>query len=307
MTVRPIWSIESISVVLILATALSCQDATSSSLLTDLSLRLTSQLGEKRDFFEGEPVYMVFSLSNRGSDTAWVMPFDFSAWSLDGDLRDSVGNELSKWGLIADYFYPPGYRGEPLAPGKSLYQLPLIQDRWGVYSPEMRNLYFSHHLPPGRYTLRMHFYSSLPGPRLSSRVFDAEPITFRVHARTTAEEQSFQALQDLVAMPWDTAQRPAFLDSLMSSVRLRAPDDPIVPLLSRLLGTAWAIGYPPDSSMIDELALSATAAARAQRATAGGAIAVLTVRYYRPAAFQALAQELAGSLAGEVASSFLDR
>lgn len=308
MAVRPIRSIESISVVLILATALSCQDATSSSLLTDLRVRLTSQLGEKRDFFEGEPVYIVFSLSNHGSDTAWVMPFSFSAWSLDGDVRDSVGNELSKWGVIAHYLYPSGYRGEPLAPGKSLYQVQLIQNRWGVYSPETRNLYSSHHLPAGRYTLRMHFNSNLPGRRLTSRVFDAEPITFRIRARTAAEEQSFQRLTALMELFFtqDTTQRAVVGDSLMANVQGRPRDDPIVPLLTA--GLWWAaVGYPQDSSRLDAFVNISSAAARAQRRTAAGAYAVLGLKDMNPVALHALAQELAGSLAGAVAASVLER
>jgi len=294
----------------ILAVALSCRDPVSSS-LSDFQLK--AETG-KLEFFEGEPVYIAFSLSNKGADTAWVLPFDFSGWYLDGELTDSTGTELSRWGLTVDYFFPPDYRGQPVRPGERQFSIPLIQDRWGVYRADMRDLYLSHHLPAGRYTLRAHFCCRLLNRRLhvlnwqARDVLDAEPITFRVRARTFDEEQSFQSLQNLVAMPWDTAQRPMYLDSLMSAVRTRSPDDPLLPLLAgRFIGAVSVFGRLPDGAQINDVVLAAEAAARAQRATAAGATAVLTVNYHRPARTAALAEELAGSLAVDVAASILNR
>ena len=303
---RPTKLIQSLCLACSLAAALSCGD-TAGPLFPSLDLSLAAQLGAKQDFFEGEPIYVAFSLSNHGSDTIWTRPFSFVIeWFLDGELTDSVGKPLSKWGGIGSYVFPRGYRGEPLAPGKRRYQVWMIQDRWGLYRADMVNTYSGHYLPPGGYTLRMHFPFDVPQRRVP-RVLYADPITFRVHARTATEEQSFQRLQDLMALAFsrDTVQRAAFGDSLMANVQSRSADDPIVPLL--ITGWGWAVGYWRDSLKLDELVNASSAVARVQRATAAGAYAVIGVNELRPAATPSLAQELAGSLAGDVAASLINR
>ncbi len=304
--IRPTGVIHSICLAGCLATAVSCNNTTG-PLFPTLDLSLASQLGEKRDFFEGEPIYVAFSLSNHGLDTIWTRPFSFvTEWFLDGELTDSVGKPLDKWGGLFDVMFSPGYRGEPLAPGKRRYQVWTVQDRWGLYRADMVNTYTGHYLPPGRYTLRMHFPFDVPARRVP-RVLYADPITFRVHARTATEEQSFQRLQDLMALAFsrDTVQRAAFGDSLMANVQSRSADDPIVPLLVTAWG--WAVEYWKDSLKLDELVNANSAVARAQRATAAGAYAVIGVNELRPAATPSLAQELAGSLAGDVAASLINR
>ena len=303
--IRPTRFIHSICLAGCLATAVSC-DNTPGPLFPTLDLSLASQLGAKQDFFEGEPVYVAFSLSNHGSDTIWTRPFSFVIeWYVDGELTDSVGKPLYKFGGIASYFFPPSYRGEPLAPGRRRYQVWMVQDRWGLYRTDMVNTYGGHYLPPGRYTLRMHFPFDLPQRRVP-RILYADPITFRVHARTATEEQSFQRLQDLMALAFsrDTVQRAAFGDSLMANVQSRSADDPIVPLL--ITGWGWAVGYWRDSLKLDELLNASSAVTRAQRATAAGAYAVIGVNELRPAAIPGLARELAGSLAGDVAASLIN-
>src|SRR5258705_6019770 len=98
----------------------------------------------------------------------------------------------------------------------------------------------------------MHFPFDVP-QRQDPRVLYADPMTFRVHARTATEEQSFQRLQDLMALAFsrDTVQRAAFGDSLMANVQSRSADDPIVPLLI----TSWGLadGYWKDSLIHYEL------------------------------------------------------
>ena len=285
-----------------LATLLSCDNPTG-PLFPALDLTLASELGAKQDFFEGEPIYVAFSLSNHGSDTIWTRPFSFGAWFLDGEVTDSAGTPLDEWGLIVDYLFGRGYRGEPLAPGKRLYSVQLIQDRWGLYRQEMENAYFGHYLPPGRYTLRMYFAFDVPS-RWVSRVVYSDPISFRVRPRNSTEEQSFQRLLGLLAMPRDTLHWAAFADSVMANVQSRPPDDPILPFISGAWG--WATQYWMDSSKRDALVNVSSAAARAQRASAAGAYAVVTVNYLRPTAVGSLAEELSGSLAGDVAASLVD-
>ena len=300
---RPIRLIQSLSLACSLVTALSCDNPTG-PLFPALDLSLASELGAKQVFFEGEPIYVAFALSNHGTDTIWTRPFSFGAWDLDGEVTDSTGTPLSKWGIIVDYIYGRGYRGEPLAPGKRFYEVQLIQDRWGEYRTDMENAYFGHYLPPGQYTLRMHFVFDVPG-RWVSRVVYSDPISFRVRPRDPVEEQSFQRFQTLLAMPRDSLDWPAFADSVMANVQSRPPDDPILPFITGAWG--WATQYWTDSSKRDALVNVSTAVARVQRASGAGAYAVLTVNYLRPTAVSSLAEELSGSLAGDVAASLVDR
>lgn len=90
------------------------------------------------------------------------------------------------------------------------------------------------------------------------------------------------------------------------------PDDPD---LGGVVDVAWDGSVAPlttenfyaldgaDSAGREALAMASLAASRAQRSTAGGASAVTALSAHRPSALPALARELAGSLAGLVASS----
>lgn len=268
---------------------------------------LAAQVG-KRDFFEGEPVYVVFSVTNTGSDTAWIAPFHLTAWFLGADIRDTAGALLPEWGPIADFVFPPGYRGAPVPPGRRINDVALVQHRWGINRSDMNDLYMGHHIPPGRYALHARFRHEIPRGGAASNVIYAQAVAFEVHKRTLEQNESFQALQRLAAMPWDSVQRPTFLDALVASVVDRPADDPILPLLVlHFVGTARAVGYPPDSATLDLFASAGIEAAHMQRFTAAGATAVIAVHSYRPMALPALAEQLNGSLAGEVAASLIDR
>ncbi len=59
--IRPTRVIHSICLAGSLATTVSC-DNTPGPLFPTLDLSLASQLGATQDFFEGEPIYVVFSL-----------------------------------------------------------------------------------------------------------------------------------------------------------------------------------------------------------------------------------------------------
>lgn len=290
--------------VLLVASVLACLSPASTSLL---ELQLTAELG-KRDFFEGEPLYVAFSLSNRGRDTAWIAPFHLTAWFLRADISEAVAGRLSEWGPTVEYAFPPGYRGQPIPPGKTIYDVALIQDRWGINRPGMSSLYMGHHVPVGHYQLEARFSLDVRQGASASRLLHAKAIAFDVHARNRDEEESFAKLLRLATMSSDLDQRPAFCDSLVVSVQERSADDPVLPLLVRqFVGIARAIGYPPDSVELEVLSAASIGAARTQRRTAAGATAVLAVYSYQPLALRALAEELTGSLAGDVASSIVGR
>ena len=284
--------------VLLLAT--SCSNAPTSAYS---NLHLRAVMG-KSEFFEGEPLYVVFSLTNDGADTAWSAPYGLTGWFLHGNLSEEQTGQIPEWGFVVDYAFPQAYRGEPLAPGAVKYHVALIQDDWGVYSPEMRILYVGHHLLPGRYELLPIFdVDGWRGPSMS-RPIEGTPVTFVVRARSDSEDLVLEHLQQFAAMSDDPSQRPAFTDSLVALVASRAPEDPFLPfLVGECVGIAMAVDSAPDSAGREVLATASIAASRAQRFTAGGANAVASVSYYRPSALPALARELAGSLAGLVASS----
>jgi hypothetical protein len=260
----------------------------------------------KSEFFEGEPLYVVFSLTNDGADTAWIAPYGLTGWFLHGNLSEEQSGQIPEWGFIVDYAFPPAYRGEPLAPGAVKYHVALIQDHWGVYSPEMQILYVGHHLLPGKYELLPIFdVDGWRGPSMSKPI-EGTPVEFVVRARSDSEDLVLEHLQQFAAMSDDPSQRPAFTDSLVALVASRAPDDPFLPfLVGECVGIALAVDSAPDSAGREALAAASIAASRAQRSTAGGANAVASVSYHRSSALPALAKELAGSLAGLVASSLI--
>lgn len=92
------------------------------------------------EYFDNEPVYFAFQLTNTGSDTAWVMPFDLAEQSLQAVLVRSDGTRVLDWGIVADYITGPGWRGVPIVPHRSVYEIGLLQDRWGQYDSTLLNL-----------------------------------------------------------------------------------------------------------------------------------------------------------------------
>jgi len=271
-------------------------------------LELTVHLSN-HEFFDGEPLYVVFELSNAGQDTAWITPFSLPAWFLRADLVRTDGWKSPEWGVTVDYLFPPGYRGVALAPGKKVFDIALLQYRWGEYQTDAQNLYDRHHVPAGTFTLSAHFVWELHGGRFRGpRSVDAAPVTFTVRPRTPTEDTAFSRVEALVAMAWDTLQRPTFLSTLIRDVEQRDPSDVFVPLLSsQLVGTAWAVGYPPDSLDEDRLTVVRAGAAEAQRFSPAGAMAVASIDRTRSALMRDLAERLNGSLAGAVAAWLVER
>lgn len=302
-TIRRASSSSAIAILLLLGAATnSCLSSPTSA---HADLQLTAEMG-KQQFFEGEPLYVVFSLTNDGADTAWIAPYGLTGWFLHGNLSEEQSGQIPEWGFIVDYAFPPAYRGEPLAPGAVKYHVALIQNHWGVYRSEMQILYTGHHLLPGSYELLPIF--DVDGWRVPSmsKPIEGTPVEFVVRARSDSEDLVLEHLLQFAAMSDDPNQRPVFMDSLVALVASRAPVDPFLPfLVGEFVGVALAVDSAPDSAGREVLATASIAASRAQRSTAGGANAVASVSYHRPSALPALARELAGSLAGLVASSLI--
>jgi len=260
-------------------------------------LQLTVHLG-KSEFFEGEPLYVVFDLASLGPDTAWTLPFNRVSWNLRGDLRRSDGTLMPEGGVVVDYAYPPAYKGQPVPPGRHEYDVLVMQEFWGLPAAELRDLYFGgRNLPPGQYEFTAVFTTNLRG----NDVLESAPIVFSVRTRSATEDSAMQAVIRLVGMAWDTLQRPSFLSSLVASVAARDGHDPFVPYLAGpLLGTASALGYLPDSEATKQLFAAQEAAAEAQRNLAGGAFAALGAYSRDRSSAPILAEELKGSLAGVI-------
>jgi len=118
-----------------------------------LELRLYVGKGE---FFEQEPIYAVFELSNNGLDTAWISPFGITYPALTPLLTSVAGSPVPRLIGVTDYVPAPGWRGVPIAPGDRLYDTTVLQDWWGAADSAARGL-FIRHLSPGSYDLRATF------------------------------------------------------------------------------------------------------------------------------------------------------
>lgn len=280
------------------AGAPACSNAVGPVLPT---ISLTAYIAD-HEYFDNEPVYVVFQLTNTGNDTAWVMPFNLAGQSLQAVLVRSDGATLQGWGIIADYITAPGWRGVPIAPQRGVYEVGLLQDYWGQYDPTVENLYYSHHVLAGKYQLEATFAWD---PRHQRPPIGASAVPLLVRSRTPAEDSMLAQVDRLVAMPWDSAERQMFLDSLVSYLERRVvadSADPYLPMLAvRQVITAAAVGYSPDSVMIERLVVLYTEIAKADRDMPAGALAVLGFSYYRPELLPGLASELDSSLAGNVA------
>lgn len=79
-----------------------------------LELRLYIGKGE---FFEQEPIYAVFELSNNGLDTAWISPFGITYPALTQVLTSGAGSAVPRLIWMTDYVPPLEWRGVPIAPG----------------------------------------------------------------------------------------------------------------------------------------------------------------------------------------------
>jgi hypothetical protein len=99
------------------------------------SLNLSATIG-KEEFFEDEPIYALFQLTNTGSDTAWLGRFEFMPGEMDLTLTRSDGAVVPRVTVWFDYVTDPSFHGEPLAPGGRRFLLLVLQNRYGVEPSE---------------------------------------------------------------------------------------------------------------------------------------------------------------------------
>src|SRR5262249_29152428 len=113
--------------------------------------------------FEDAPRYYALELRNTGHDTVWVAPFTFASEDIEGLLsRDGV--PLRDWGIVCDYVTPPNWHGIPVPPSSSVFDVGLLQDRWGGYVQGLQGLYQGRQLPPGQYRLSASFHFGVDEP-----------------------------------------------------------------------------------------------------------------------------------------------
>lgn len=254
-------------------------------------------------FFENEPVYVVCEFHNESLDTVWTNFFDLATLHLTGQLKRSDGSRVPEWGLVVDYVYPPEWRGVAVAPGKSLYEVAKLQDRWGDQSPQTKDIYWGHYLPPGQYTFEAEFFWQRNASHL--QCVRSPRIKFLIRPRIADEDSVFSEVARLAAMSGDTIQALSLPESLLAYVDRRASrdiHDAFLPYLTLdMVFQAKVSQTWPDSATLDRLELIQSRIAQAESNTPLGAYAVLGVNTNRPYHTATLAQTLGTSLAGKVA------
>jgi hypothetical protein len=133
---------------------------------------------------------------------------------------------------------------------------------------------------------------------------ETDEVRFVVAARTAVEDSLLANVQRLARMPWDSLDRPTFLAALLQYAGDRVAQDvrdPLLPLLlSQMVGTARAVGYPPDSVTTNSLNALRLVVGQNRRFEPAGVIAVAPIRYERPAFIPEVARLLGESLGGDV-------
>lgn len=278
---------------------------------------LDLQLGSHIDgavFYEGEPIYTTFELVNVGTDTAYIPPWYLGDDWLVATLTRRDGQQVPKLGWFVDFVWSPDYRGDPFAPGGTLFATTALQLYWGE-SSTLNDLLFLHHLRAGEYQLDASLRADLnPPPAYRSRYLHANPVRFAIIARTPAQDSSYAAYEQFAARldrrSWGAEDFPDVV--AWGAQRLAA--DSLDPTVTEVLNTAVlrmrVMGAVPDSGTIDALQALWVRQARAQRDRPAGAAAVAA--YYGVASIfgradPSLSGELGESLAGRVARSIESR
>jgi len=231
----------------------------------------------RTEFFEAEPIYVVFRLTNERGDTAWVNRFSIAERNLHVILTRS-GEAIPDNGLVVDYIRGPSWRGVPVASHESLFDAVTLQTRWGFRDSAFRNLYAVGPLPRGSYELRAIFDWT---PNGSPKTIASETTTFRIRSRAQIEQREADSVIALENLAWDLERRAEFLPATLNYAEQRAKIDsldPFLPLItSHLAGTARAIGSPPDSSSILRLCDLLRTIALTRRNDPAGVIALLAL------------------------------
>ena len=265
----------------------------------------------KEEFFEGEPVFIVFQLQNEGFDTVWIAPFALPFQNLRVTVTRSDGAVLKQLGFVADFFPGLASRGEPLGPGESTFTTVVMQDYWGEPGPSAPNL-FLHDLKTGDYQLTAWF--QLHGESSSQSVTDsiqAPPVSFRIRLRTPAEEGAFAEVKSIRDMAWSPGDRRRYLSALINWTSQHAASDaanPYLPfLLHNGLQTAWAIGQPQDAKTASQVRQLRSTIVEHERTTPGGSYLVTAIAEESPALLDELIARLEPSLVASVARSLKHR
>src|SRR6266566_4671234 len=258
----------------------------------------------KAVFFDQEPIYAVFELSNNGIDTAWISPFGLTYPALTPVLTSGAGSPVARLASVSDYVTVRGWRGVPVAPGERLYAIGVLQDEWGAADSAAQGL-FIRHLSPGSYDLSATFVSEV-GPD-AGRSIEAQPVHFSIRGRTTSEEPLYREVKALTNIVSDRDQRPRYISALLAwvSTRLSAKDagNPYLAfVLHNGVQIAKATGSWPDAASAARLASLRAAVADEQRSLPAGAYAVDAGYADRPELVPPLARALGRSLAGAVAA-----
>src|SRR2546425_6445966 len=262
-------------------------------------LNLSATIG-KEEFFEDEPIYALFQLTNTGSDTAWLGRFELMPGELDATLIRSDGAVVPRVTVWVDYVTDPRSRGDPLAPGGRRFLLLVLQNRYGV-EPRPGPRIFDRYLPPGRYTLTATFNPHA----ISLPVVVMTPVSFAIRPRAPAEDTSFGEVARVMGLWWDRAQQGKYVAALeeLADRRLKANggDPYLAYLLNEGVVKAAAAGLRVDSAGAAGLANLRVLTAFAQRARPSGALVAQAAFFggawnMRPT----LSERLGSSLAADV-------
>ena len=229
----------------------------------------------KSEFFEGEPVYVVFEARNPGPDTAWTPPFGLAAhWSSATLERDGAAVPVARE-MWVDYVFPPRYRGSPLPPGRSLFETATLQSRWGHAGPLSNTLYFDE-LPRGNYRLTLSFNLSVPGSSQPGEVVKSEPVSFRIRPRTAQEDSAYTQFERLASRLDVRAWQPPLLDTVITWAEGRLVADSLDAFAGLMLNEALVkaeVTRSVTDSGLARVARIDSAIAMVQRGLPAGAMA----------------------------------
>lgn len=280
-------------------------------------LRLSADVG-KGEFFEGEPIYLLVRLENVSTDTAWVTFFGLGSLPVTLSLIREDGTPVPVHMPIVDWWAPPTWRGDPVAPGTSVLNTLVLQDLVGERWPRHNHL-FLNRLSPGQYKLHVEFAAHLGVPHTAPLQLRATPISFRIREGAAAEEAEVTELEGMRDMPWDTTSvqsdaRTGYKDALLRWIERRfadQPDDPFLPFLldypvygmgpglMRLLEAGRLPRFDPDTSeVVSRLRLQVI---ERQKLSTGGTRLVQALSARHPDQLAALATSLGSTPSGEMA------
>ena len=250
--------------------ALGCASAHSAPPASRLELRI--DLGNRTEFFEGEPIYAVLTLRNAGPDTVPIIQFglveDWLQWSLRRRAGTPVPHRRDPY---VNWICPrPGVPcppTDPLAPGAARYRPLVLQTFWGEQGRLTDGSYY-YDLPAGEYVLEASFRYN---DSVAASVV-APSVSLRVRPRTQREDTAYAEFVHWAAIDvrhWTDAK----LDSAHAWVSQRLAADSADPFSVALLVTSGA--RTVDSARVARYYDLMLAAAQAQATQPAGALAAI--------------------------------